>query len=43
MNPTDILAAKHRVIQQFFDCLGRIVERAESDRKLDEQSWFQAS
>jgi hemerythrin-like domain-containing protein len=38
MSPTDILTDEHRVIEQVLDCLEKIVERSESDRKLDKQS-----
>jgi len=38
MKPTDILIDEHRVIEQVLECLGKIVERAGSDRKLDGQS-----
>jgi len=38
MKPTDILTEEHRVIEQVLECLGVIVERSESDRKLDKQS-----
>jgi len=38
MKPTDILTEEHRVIEQVLECLGIIVERSESDRKLDQQS-----
>jgi len=38
MKPTDILTEEHRIIEQVLECLGVIVERSESDRKLDGQS-----
>jgi hemerythrin-like domain-containing protein len=38
MKPTDILTDEHRVIEQVLECLGKIVERSESDGKLDGQS-----
>ena len=42
MKPTDILTDEHRVIEQVLECLGKIVDRSESDRKLDELSARQA-
>ena len=38
MKPTDMLSNEHRVIEQVLECLGKIVERSDSDRKLDKQS-----
>lgn len=38
MKPTEILTDEHRVIEQVLECLGRIVDRSEADRKLDGRS-----
>ncbi|HLA85663.1 MAG TPA: hemerythrin domain-containing protein [Thermoguttaceae bacterium] len=35
MNPTEILSDEHRVIEQVLQCLARIAQQAESQRKLD--------
>lgn len=42
MKPTDILTDEHRLIEQVLECLGIIVERSQSDRKLDKRSAQQA-
>lgn len=37
MNPTDILVAGHRIIEQVLNCLEKIVERATAAGKLEEE------
>src|SRR3972149_10752582 len=38
MKPTEILSNEHRVIEQVLDCLDKIVQRCQSEHKLDKQS-----
>lgn len=42
MRPTDVLMNEHRVIEQVLDCLEKVLEQCERDKKLDVKSAKQA-
>jgi hemerythrin-like domain-containing protein len=42
MQPTDILMTEHRLIEQVVNCLEKIVERAEAEKRLDRNSALEA-
>ncbi len=38
MKPTDILSSEHRVIEQVLNCLDKMVQKSQTEGKLDKQS-----
>jgi hemerythrin-like domain-containing protein len=38
MKPTEILSSEHRVIEQVLNCLDKMIQRCQTDHKLDKQS-----
>lgn len=38
MQPTDVLAAEHRLIEQVLNCLEKVVEKAVEDKKLEKRT-----
>ena len=42
MQPTDILMTEHRLIEQVLNCLEKIVQQAEAEKKLEKKSALEA-
>jgi hemerythrin-like domain-containing protein len=42
VQPTDILMTEHRLIEQVLNCLEKIVQQADAEKKLDETSALEA-